>query len=158
MQNIRQNSDEGIFNFRISGQYVIKKCHNSRPVMTLTWNLSLRLVTKLDKTSKTRSKDYDDVMSEICDVIAIFPIYDQFGAIRKMDSGHIVCKTYIFIKSNVLSCKNWKHNKKIFNASLTLLLWVKVLFWPKKTLTFCKKYWHQQNQENLGTKRYTFWK
>ena len=74
--------------------------------MTLTWNLNLRIVTKLDKTNKTRSKDYDDFMSEIFDVIAIFPIYDQFGAIRKTDSGHIVCKTYIFIKSNVLSCKN----------------------------------------------------
>ena len=49
-------------------------------------------------------------MSENCDVIAIFPIYDQFGAIWKLDSGRIVCKTYIFINSNLLSCKNWKQN------------------------------------------------
>ena len=27
----------------------------------------------------------------------------------------------------------------------------------KKTLIFCKKYRHQQNQEGLGTKRYIFW-
>ena len=45
-------------------------------------------------------------MSENCDVIEIFPIYSQFGAIPKPDSGCTVCKTYIFIKSNLLSYKN----------------------------------------------------
>ena len=49
-------------------------------------------------------------MSENCDVIVIFPIYGQFGAIRKPDSGRIVCKTYVFINSNLLSYKNWKQN------------------------------------------------
>ena len=43
-------------------------------------------------------------MSTDCDVIVIFPIYDQFEAIRKPDSRRIVCKTYIFIN------KNWKQN------------------------------------------------
>ena len=41
-------------------------------------------------------------MSENCDVIAIFWTYDQFGATWKPDSGRIVCKNYIFIKSNLL--------------------------------------------------------
>ena len=50
----------------------------------------------------------DDVMLTNCDVIVIFSIYDQFGAIRKPDSGHIVCKTYIFINSNFLSYKKCK--------------------------------------------------
>ena len=36
-------------------------------------------------------------MSENCDVIAIFRIYGQFGAIWKPDSGGIARKTYIFI-------------------------------------------------------------
>ena len=49
-------------------------------------------------------------MSENGDVIAIFPIYDQSGTIRKPDTGWIVCKIYIFIKSNLLSYKNWKQN------------------------------------------------
>ena len=49
-------------------------------------------------------------MSEICDVIAIFLIYGQFGAIQKPNSGCIVCKTFIFINSNLLSYKNWKQN------------------------------------------------
>ena len=38
--------------------------------------MKLGPVTKLD----------NDLMSENCDVIAIFPIYGQFGAIRKPDS------------------------------------------------------------------------
>ena len=49
-------------------------------------------------------------MSENCEVLDIFPIYGQFGAIRKPDSGRIACKIYIFIISNLLSYKNWKQN------------------------------------------------
>ena len=66
--------------------------------------MKLGPVTKPDKRNKTTSRKIDDdIMSENCDVIFIFPIYGQFGAIRKPDSGCIVCKTYIFIKSNLLS-------------------------------------------------------
>ena len=57
------------------------------------------------------SKKIDnDIISEYFDVIDISLIYGQFGATRKLDSGHIVCKTYIFINSNLLSYKNWKQN------------------------------------------------
>ena len=49
-------------------------------------------------------------MLENCDVIAIFSTYGKFRAIRKLDSGRIVCKTYFFIKGNLLSYKNWKQN------------------------------------------------
>ena len=41
-----------------------------------------------------------------CDVIAIFPIYGQIGAIRNPDYGRIVCKTYIFDISSLLPYKN----------------------------------------------------
>ena len=61
-------------------------------------------VTKFDKKNKTLPNSFDDnIMSEYCDVIVIFLIYGQFGAIRKSDSGRKVCKTYIFINSNLLS-------------------------------------------------------
>ena len=64
-------------------------------------------VTKLQKRNKTTSKKFDDeVMSENCDVIIIFPIYGEFGTIRKPDSGRIVCRTYVFINSNLSSYKN----------------------------------------------------
>ena len=49
-------------------------------------------------------------MAEICDAIDFFTIYSQFRVIQKMDSGRIVCKTYIFINSNLLSYKNREQN------------------------------------------------
>ena len=68
--------------------------------------MKLRPVTKLNKTNNATSKKFDDdVMSPNCDFIVIFLIDGQFGAIRKLDSGCIVCKIYIFINSNFLSYK-----------------------------------------------------
>ena len=49
-------------------------------------------VTKLDKRIIVRLKRFDE-FSESCDVIVIFPIYRQFGVIRKPDTGRINCKT-----------------------------------------------------------------
>ena len=67
--------------------------------------MKLRPVTKLDKRNKTPFKNIDDeLMSENYDVIVIFRIYGQFGAIRKPDCGRIVF-TYIFINSNVYLTK-----------------------------------------------------
>ena len=64
--------------------------------------MKLGPVTKLDKRNKTMSKKiYDDVMPANCDSTVIFPIYGQFGAIRKPDSRCIVCKTYFFINSSL---------------------------------------------------------
>ena len=67
--------------------------------------MELGRVIKLDKRNNVK-KIIDDVMSTNCEVILIFPICSQFGAIRKPDSKRIVCKTYIFIYSNLLSYKN----------------------------------------------------
>ena len=68
--------------------------------------MKLGRVTKLDKRNKKTPKKFDDyVLSQNCDIIVIFPIYGQFGAIRKPDSGNIVCKTSIFIDSYLLSYK-----------------------------------------------------
>ena len=49
-------------------------------------------------------------MSANCDAIVIFLIFGQIAAIWKPDSGRLVCKTYIFLKSNLLCYKNWKQN------------------------------------------------
>ena len=54
----------------------------------------------------------DDVISANRDVIVIFRIYGQFGAIRKLDSRRIVCKTYFFINSN---CLSWKLKTELKN-------------------------------------------
>ena len=42
-------------------------------------------------------------MSAHGDAIAFFPIYGQFAAVWKLDSGRMVYKTYIFINNNLLS-------------------------------------------------------
>ena len=45
-----------------------------------------------------------------CDVMVFFPLYGQFAAIRKPDSGRMIYKTYVFINNNLLSYKTWKQN------------------------------------------------
>ena len=62
-------------------------------------------VTKLDKRNIAKSKRFDK-FSESCDIIVTFPIYGQFGAIRKPDPRRINNKTYIFNNNNLLSYKN----------------------------------------------------
>ena len=100
--DIGQNPDGGIFDFHISGQFLIKEnCHNSRTSDDI--DIKLGPVTKLDKRNKTTSKIFeDDVTSKDCDVIVIFGIFDQFGAVRRPDSGHKVCKSYFSINSNLM--------------------------------------------------------
>ena len=106
--NIGQNSDAGISNFWLYSQSLIKEnCHNSRTSDDV--NVKLGPVTRLDKKNKTKSKKfYEDAMLASCDVIVIFPNYGQFAVMRKPDSGSIVCKTCIFITSNLLFYKSCK--------------------------------------------------
>ena len=82
-----QNLDRGIFDFRISGQSLIKEnCCNSKTSNNI--DMKVRPVTKIDKKNMTVSKRIDDgVMSTNCDVNVSFSIYGQFGAIRKPGSG-----------------------------------------------------------------------
>ena len=48
--------------------------------------MKLGPVTKLDKRNRATSKKfYIDVISEDCDTIVIFWIFDQFGAVRRPD-------------------------------------------------------------------------
>ena len=94
--------------------------------------MKLGPVTKLDKRNKTISNKFDvDVTSENRNVSVIFLIFGQFRAVWRPDFGNRVCKRNVFSDSNLLSYKEWKQNYKISNTALTLLLWVKVLFWTK---------------------------
>ena len=73
--------------------------------------MKLGPVTKLDKKNKATSRKFDnEIMSQNCDFIVIFPIYGQFREIRKPDSGRVICKTYVFINSNLSHYKNLKQN------------------------------------------------
>ena len=104
--DIGENSDGVISHFRISGQAFIKRnFHNSKTSDDI--DMKLGSVAKLDKRNKATSKNFDyDLILENCEAVVIFPIIGQFGAIRKPDIGRILCKTYIFIDSMLLSPKN----------------------------------------------------
>ena len=79
--DIEQNSEGSIFDFWIFGQSRIKiNCFNSRTSDDTV--MKLRPVTKRDRRYKATSKKIDDdFISENFDVITIFPVYGQFGAI-----------------------------------------------------------------------------
>ena len=60
-------------------------------------DINIGPVTNLDKKNTKMSKKFDDeVMSVNCDVIVTFPIYGQFGAIRKQDSGRMVLQLTLY--------------------------------------------------------------
>ena len=108
-----QNSDRDISDFGISGQSLVRvNCHNSRTSDDI--DMKFGPVTQLNKRNKTASKKvHNDVISENWDVIVIFPIYGQFGAIRKLDSKRIACKSYIFINITFYLTKTENRTKNI---------------------------------------------
>ena len=68
--------------------------------------MKLGPATNLDKRNKQASKKFDvDVVSENCDIIVIFWIFGQFGAVWRPDSGFRVCKSYVSDNNNLLSYK-----------------------------------------------------
>ena len=72
--------------------------------------MKLGPITKLTKNKITPKNFEDDVMWGNCDVIVIFRIFGQFGAVQGPDSGYRVCKNNVFNNSNLLSYKNKKQN------------------------------------------------
>ena len=97
--DLGQNSDGDISDFPISGQSIINEnCHNSRTSDDI--DMKHGPVTKLYKRNKTTAKKFDgDVMSEICNLIVFFPIYGQFGAIRKPYSVQALIVTLYLTKT-----------------------------------------------------------
>ena len=75
--------------------------------------MKLRLVTKLDKKNKTTSKTFDDdVMSKNCDVIVIFRIFSQFGAVRRPVSGTESAKVMFSVIAAFCLTKTENRTKK----------------------------------------------
>ena len=74
--------------------------------------MKLGPVTRFDKRNETTSKNSDDdVMSGIVTSV-IFLIFGKFGAVRRPDSGHRVCKSYVFSNSNLFFTKTENKTKK----------------------------------------------
>ena len=75
--------------------------------------MKLGLVTKLDKKNKTTSKTFDDdVMSKNCDVIVIFRIFSQFGAVRRPVSGTVSAKVMFSVIAAFCLTKTENRTKK----------------------------------------------
>ena len=80
-------------------------------------------LTKLEKRNNTTSKKSDDdVMSTDCDVIVIFS--DLWPICSNPEGGfrRIVCKTFIFINSNLLSYKSENRTKNLKYSSHIITL------------------------------------
>ena len=101
--------------------------------------MKLGPVTKLDNRNKSTSKKfYNGVMTANCDVIVIFLIYGQFGAIQKLDSGWSVKLTFslkvtFYLAKTENRTKNLKHNSH--NIALS-----KGTIFAKKCSLFAKKF------------------
>ena len=81
-------------------------------------------------------------MPEDCDIIAIFPIYSQFGAIQKADFRCIVCETYIFINSALLSWKKQKTElKNLWHSSHIIAL--------SKCIILAKRRWFVKKNADI---------
>ena len=65
---------------------------------------------------------------------------------RTSDSERVVCKNYIFIDINLLSCKIENRTKKSL-TQLTILLWVEVLFLPKSAIFLQEKKKKKKNAD-----------
>ena len=114
--------------------------------------MDLGPVTTLDKRNKTKSKNLTMSCWKIVMSFLIFLIYSQFGAIQKLHSGCIVCKTYIFIKSDLLSytiflskvtfylTKTENRTKKSL-TQLSHYCFEERYYFSLKRLIFCKKWW-----------------
>ena len=91
--------------FLISGFLIKENCHNSRTSDDI--DMKLGTVTKLDKRNKTASKKLTVTSCrKIVASLSFLRFMAKFSVILKPDSGRTVCKTYIFINSNILFYKN----------------------------------------------------
>ena len=101
-----------------------ENCHNSKTSDDI--DVKLGPETKIYKRNETTSKSLDDdVMSENYDVIVIFSVYGQFGAIRNPDSGGRVC------------------NAKLMFSLIVIFYLTKTENRTKKSLTQVSQYWFE---------------
>ena len=93
--------------------------------------MKLGSVNKTDKRNKLTSYKLDDDLMSLssCDDYCRFskfkPMRSNFetGSVKSVKSVNLqICKTYIFINSNLPSYKNCKQNEEISNTALTILL------------------------------------
>ena len=84
-------------------------------------------------------------MSGNCDVIVVFRISDQFGAVRGPDFWHRIWKNYVFSNSKPFALHKLKTELKNLQQSSHTIAFSKGAFLDQKRKFFAKKCWHQEN-------------
>ena len=141
----------GLSDFQISGQFLIKgNYHNSRASDDI--DMKLGSVTKLDNRNKT-TPGHIGTSGHIWrwGHIRKFWRHYYFSNLRLIRSNpeagfrtHSLKNFYLIVTLKKLMfylivTLKLKTELKIPNTAPTILLWVKVLFWPKKSWYFAKK-------------------
>ena len=72
--------------------------------------MTLEPVIKIDKKNKQRQEILMITSFRYVVTSLFFPIFGEFAAIQKPDSGCMVYKPYIFNYNNLFAHKNWKQN------------------------------------------------
>ena len=108
-QDIGQNSDGGISNFRIAGQIPLidKNCHNFRVSNDI--DMKCGPVIKLDKRNTATSKNLTMVS---CGQIVTSLSFFQFMANLEQSRSCKICKTYIFINLYLTKIEKDKESLK----------------------------------------------
>ena len=118
-----QNSTGGISNFRVSGQFLVNvNCPNSWSSDDI--DMKLGTVIKLDKRNKTTSKNLKVTSLPFFQFMANL---NQFGSWIPSDQS-VKLKFLLTVTSYLTKNEN---RTKESATQVTLLLWGKVLFFPK---------------------------
>ena len=132
-QDVGQNSDAGISNFRIAGQIPLidKNCHNFRVSNDI--DMKCGPVIKLDKRNTATSKNLTMVS---CRQIVTSLSFFQFMANLEQSRSCKICKIYIFI--NLYLTKTENRIEESLKRLSYYCLELRYYFF-KKMLIFCKK-------------------
>ena len=142
--DIRQNSDEGISDFRISGQSLIKEnCHNFRT--SDNTDMKLGPVTKLDKRDKKTSKNvaltsFRKIMRSLSFFGFLVNLEQSGGRIPDTESAKVMFSVIV----TFCLTKTENRTKKCL-TQLSHYCFEKGTFFDKKRKNFAKNCRHQQN-------------
>ena len=135
--DIRQNSDKGVSDFRISGQFFIcENCHNSRTSHDI--DMKVGPVTKFDNRNRATSKNFeDDVMSTNRDAIVflLFMVNLQSSGSRFQDAWSI--KFRYSLRVTFFLTKTENRIKTI--TQLSYYCFESRYYFCQTILIFCKK-------------------
>ena len=119
--------------------------------MTLTWDFN----QYLNFTKETKQRQKNRRWRNVGDLSDLWPIWSNSEAGFRTHS--VKLKISIIVTFYLKTLKTENRTKKNSNTILTLLLWLKVLYFFLKNAVFCKKNADISKSGGSCTKRYIFW-